>query len=323
MHYDIKIILCFRCNGQPIKWSTLSQEVIQPCHQKVVIEDFDPQLKDLETSLIVSDASDAQSFVYEADSFRLIREYPFSMDETRQSSTLRELLSIHRVFSLEQDYIASKRGTILLWLTDSQPLVSIIRRGSRIPKLQQLVIDIKVLEFNAGIHLKPVWNRRSTPLLTIADDGTKPISSDEWSFEDSDYNKLLKEFQVKPTIDCMATAKNSRCSHFYSRVPEETSHGVDFFYQDITGLTIYICPPVNLIPRVIDKLISSRGTTAVLVVPQWPSSGWYGMIRYFKGYKPFVKKVHQFYTHFYSSSDTCMFKGKLNFQLIALLIQTA
>ena len=125
----------------------------------------------------------------------------------------------------------------------------------------------------------------------------------------------------------MATAKNSRCSQFYSRVPEETSQGVDFFYQDITGLTIYVCPPVSLIPRVIDKLINSQGTTAVLLVPQWPvpqwpSSGWYGMIRHFNGYKPFVKKVHLFYTHFYSSSDTCMFKGKLNFQLIALLIQT-
>ncbi len=88
--------------------------------------------------------------MYEADTFRIVREYPFSLDEQSASSTLRELLSVERLFTHDNGYIQSIKGSTLAWLTDNSVLTWILTRGSRREVLQNKLLKIAELQLKYG-----------------------------------------------------------------------------------------------------------------------------------------------------------------------------
>ena len=84
-------------------------------------------------------------------------------------------------------------------------------------------------------------------MLKIADEGSKVSNTDEWSVALEDYNLICEKFVVMPEIDLMASAANTKCSAFYSKLSDKTALGTDFFIQELDNKRVmYICPQVKL-----------------------------------------------------------------------------
>ena len=121
-----------RYNSQPIRREEREVHVLKPAEKTYLLQDWDPNDDKLDLSTIVSDSSDTRSFIYEADSFRLAADFPFNLTEQSQSSSLRELYSIKKLFESKEDFVKEKAGKGILWLTDSQVMVWFLKRGSKV-----------------------------------------------------------------------------------------------------------------------------------------------------------------------------------------------
>ena len=297
--------------------------VLRPVERDYLLKDWDPRDDNLEISTIVSDASDSRAYTYEADTLRLSADFPFNMNEQKQSSSLRELLSVKNIFEHRPDFIKEKAGKGICWLTDSQVLVWFLTRGSKKVDIQKIILKIKEKEHDLNIKIFPLWVRRDDPNLIIADKGTKPIDTDEWSVSQKDYELCLKEIGVTPDVDTMASFNNTKCTQFFSRLPDSRALAVDFFWQPLqSGVIYYCCPPVKCIQKVINKIFKSQpGVKFMLLVPHWRSHPFYSALKDKNSFKNCITKHFIFNASFVSEASQCMFKGQKSFNMICLLIE--
>ena len=272
---------------------------------------------------MVSDSSETKAFIYEADQLRVIQEYPFELDEQQQSSTFRELLAVYHIFLHNDRFLELNKGQAVAWLTDNRAVVSILQRGSRVDQIQQLAMDITISQVRHNIKILPVWQRRNSKLLTIADDGSKSDNTDEWSIADNHYHLICDKFDIHPTCDLMATAKNAKCKVFYSKLPDAAAAGVNVFLQELHSHVIYFaCPPVKSIIPLVHKILDQSGLTCLLLVPFWPSASYWPLFVNLGRFRPFIKNLYVFQTCFTSEADKCIFKNQTNFSMVAFLIKT-
>ena len=312
----------FSFNGQPVNRCNAVINIVQPAKQAVLLEAVDPLDIARVESVMVSDSSESRAYVYEAEQLRYIKEFPFEYSEMQQSSTLRELLAVVNMFK-QEPFLQQNRHKTVVWCTDNRGLVSILNRGSRVQILQRHVIDIKLIQLEYNITLLPVWQRRSTLLLKIADEGSKVNNTDEWAIDIEDYNLICKKFMVTPDIDLMASAANTKCPLFYSKLPDKTSLGTDFFIQELDNSRVmYICPPVKVIVPALYKILSLPSATTVFITPLWQSACYWSQFIEAGRFKSFIKRIFIFKTFFTSEAADCMFKGECNFSMIAFLIKT-
>lgn len=122
MQVELKYIkkILYRYNSSPIKWERAKIEIIKPEKQTIWLDKIDPDLAALPRAMIVSDASLSSAYYYEADEFCLAREIQHEADEQEQSSSFRELLSVYKMMKTETDYLEERRGSLIVWFTDSQ-----------------------------------------------------------------------------------------------------------------------------------------------------------------------------------------------------------
>ncbi len=313
----------YRFNGQAIRKAHATVRILLPTEQDVVMGLVAPEDIDRLSTVMVSDASEHKAFIYEADQIRVVHEFPFSLDERQQSSTFRELLAIHRLFSHSEKFLELNKGRSVAWLTDNQAVTSVVQRGSRVPQIQQLAMDITIAQVVNNIKILPVWQRRSTALLQIADDGSKSISTDEWSVSADQFNLICTKFNFVPEWDLMATAKNTKCPQFFSKLPEVGTSGVNVFLQNLSpGRKYYACPPVRSIVPLVHKILDQSDIVCLLLVPYWPSASYWPLFCELGHFRSFIKKLYIFQTSFTSESDNCIFKNSTNFSMAALLIST-
>lgn len=203
-------------------------------------------------------------------------------------------------------------------------LVHFLTRGSRVNRVQQILLEIKSIEKAYNLKIQPVWINRENRLIQLADIGSKNTDTDSWSYSDSDFYRILKVFNIKKIdIDIMAEKDNTRSDIYYSKLPEPGCTQVDVFHQQLTTeKVLYCCPPVNEAARIIDKILNSPGVTIVLVLPRWPSQPFWAMLRSGAGFIPQIKNHLFFYTRFYAKSTKSLFNGTRKFQLAAFLIIT-
>ena len=272
----------------------------------------------------VSDSSQLQSFVYNADeSFSLVNEFIFTQSEINLSSSHRELLSI--IKTLEKDFEwFEKHPGIVYWLTDSQNVHNFLNRGSRKPEIQRDVVTIKILERKLSVNIIPIWSPRNDVNIALADVGSKlNQSSDEWSIDVNSYKFIEAQFSLRFTLDCFATAKNSKCNRFFSKIPQCNTRGINFFTQNLHSSEIYwLCPPVSLISRTIKYLLSFQDVTAVLYVPIWAGQTfWFDLIdgSHFKKFVQDYLVLSPFYSMSNDSKNTT-FAGFKRFNGMAILI---
>ena len=139
-------------NGMMMRYSEKEIEVIRPVHKKYLMSDYSPSLKDRKLLTMVSDASADTSYVYMANDFKVVKEFPFSNSEKEASSTFRELASIFKLFTQDVEFMKLAQHKLIVWLTDSTSLCAIIKKGSRVLELQEQVLALTELMLKWGIY---------------------------------------------------------------------------------------------------------------------------------------------------------------------------
>ena len=229
-------------------------------------------------NLYVSDASDTHVYIYKADGqFQLVREFHFSEEESSASSGYRELLAVHKTLQSDPASFAGHAGGLVFWKTDSKNCYSFLSKGSRLPDVQRLVVDIKCMERKLDIRLVPVWTPRSHARIVAADLGSKlNTNTDEWCIDRTDLAKVFRKLDYHPEVDCMATRTNAICPRFFSKIPQVGTEGVNFLAQELHENTMYYCcPPVKMIGRVTCHLLDKDNVNCLLIVPVWHSAAYW------------------------------------------------
>ena len=103
-------------------------------------------------------------------------------------------------------------------------------------------------------------------------------SPTEWRLPTETLNRLFCAFGT-PLIDMYATAENKVTPVFVSPYPDDRAWAVDALSLswDDLGL-IYTFPPAPIVPKTIQKIQKSRGTTVILIASQHPSRPWHPLL---------------------------------------------
>ncbi len=135
----------------------------------------------------------------------------------------------------------SARTRLIFWQTDNQACTWFIQHGSRNPTIQQVVFAIKCKELDFGTQVVPVWTPRLHPHLLLADAGSRLSSSmDQWSVHRTDLAGIFTFFHFSPDTDCYAASHNAISPHFFSKVLQTGSAGIDFLTQS-PKTVIFFC----------------------------------------------------------------------------------
>ena len=183
---------------------------------------------------------------------------------------------------------------------------------------------MKRKEFEFGISLHPKWVRRSDVNLQLADIGSKLISSsDEYGVGHFDFCLIQDSFRIKLSCDAMASDKSRRVEKFVSGIPQKFAYDVDIFTCTLKAdENYYFHPPVNMIIRVLNKILLYPDLTAVVVVPCWVSKPFFVRLIDQGCFKPFVKSYLLWSPLYVSFSKQTMFSGRKQFLTLAVLIKT-
>ena len=103
-------------------------------------------------------------------------------------------------------------------------------------------------------------------------------SPTEWRLPTETLNRLFCAFGT-PLIDMYATAENKVTPVFVSPYLDDRAWAVDSLSLswDDLGL-IYAFPPAPIVPKTIQKIQKSRGTTVILIASQHPSRPWHPLL---------------------------------------------
>lgn len=310
-------------NGEPISRVNVKHTVIKPVLQDVLLSEVDPQLLSLQTITMVSDSSDTRAFVFECDKLRIVQEFPFSLTEAGQSSSMRELLAVHRLCMHREDFLKLHSGCQLLWLTDSMVMQWFLTRGSRIPAVQKIILDIKEKERLFNFIITPHWLPRTNVLLDTADYGSKR-SSNEWGLDYNTFKDITKILHFNPDLDALACDEIHKCSKFFSKIPSPNALANDFFLQPLyPQVNYYLCPDVKQIIPVLNRLFCFKDINALFVVPLWRTAAYWPSFMDLEKFKSFIVRYHIFKANFISLSDKNVFHNDANFKMIAFVINTS
>ena len=118
------------------------------------------------------------------------------------------------------------------------------------------------------IRMEPEWVPREENQL--ADYWSKVIDYDDWMVHPAVFAQL--DLMWGPhTVDRFANASNRQLERFNLRFWEAETEAVDAFTSNWQGEVNWWCPPLNLVPRVIQHARKTRAQ-GTLIVPEWPST---------------------------------------------------
>jgi hypothetical protein len=185
-----------------------------------------------------------------------------------ESSTHREMSAVFKTLLCCQEELCMTSTTTLWWLTDSENVARIFRRGSGDLSLMRLALQVLEMALKLNLDFHPIWVLRSDPRLQKADALTKQINNtDDWSVHPDAFSSLQSWFG-RFTVDLFASADNFKVPKFYSYAFSANGSGVDAFSMSWEGERAYCAPPIALILRTIRKIEVSK-MTGVLLIPLW------------------------------------------------------
>ena len=240
-------------------------------------------------------------------------------NEASKSSTWREIRAVRQVLEALESKLANQR---VRWFTDNQNVVRILQVGSRKPDLQGEALAIFSISLSQHIHLEPEWIPRKNNEL--ADYLSRIVDYDDWSLSRGTFRELDKVWGPH-TVDRFASHYNTQLPRFNSRFWNPGSEAVDAFTVDWRDENNWLCPPVYLVPRVVQhaRMCKAKGT---LVVPEWPSAPFWPILFPEKvKFAPFVVLVRVLtaaeFSIYPGRLGSSLFKGTPNTNMLAIRLQ--
>ena len=204
------------------------------------------------------------------------RQGLWSPEERSLHINLKETRAIR--LALEQDLIPS-HCHLQAFMDNKTAHFAISRRGSsRSPPLQQEVHDLFLClaqrDMFITTHFLEGLCNVSADQLSRAD----PVPS-EWELDPRDFQRI-QSWRGPLKMDALASPLNTKLPNFISPFPHPLATATDFFSCPLESLDgIYLFPPLNLIPRLLQHLLPYQGS-GVLVVPSSSLSSWDAEVRH-------------------------------------------
>jgi hypothetical protein len=124
-------------------------------------------------------------------------------------------------------------------------------------------------------------------------------------------------------VDLFADSGNKRLPRYVTEFFDPDALAMDAFTIPWNFMA-WVCPPVSLITRVIKRVRSSK-CQGLLIVPNWPASGFYPQLFSSQGHCKypfrFIKEFTPYVIQHENCKDTPMF-GKTQFTFFALFFDT-
>ena len=219
---------------------------------------------------VSGDASDRGFFMYKVESRQKLFSRAFTVVESQESSTFKELTAVHETWTNPNILIEYANKTVGHY-TDNKAVSFILAGGSRQPKLQKLALEVFLALRKFNIVLVPIWVSRDNEIISWADRGSRDFRSDDYSLDPVTMSTLESKFG-KFSVDCMASSTNAICGKFFSRFSSPGSAGIDFFAQTLRQEDFHFCfPPVRKAVDAIKHLALFK-VAGILVIPVWPRS---------------------------------------------------
>ena len=160
-------------------------------------------------------------------------------------------------------------------LSDNQTAVSYLRNmgGTHSRDCNEIARETLMWCKDRGISL--AVTHLPGKLNVEADLASRHFHDDtEWSLDTHVYNSLITKWG-NPEIDLFASRLNAKLPCYAAWKPDPCAHFIDAFTLDWSVFKLVYCfPPFSVIGKVLQKIIFSK-TTAILVLPDWPTQFWY------------------------------------------------
>ena len=234
------------------------------------------------TDLVYSDASKTGYGGFCVNSNCGISHGQWSHEESRMSSTWRELKAVHNIMI---SMIRLLQNRNVKWYTDNKNVEHIVNKGSMKGHLQSIAWDIYNDCVKHGISLEIEWVPRTDN--EKADYVSKIVDKDDWAIS-SDIFDILDRKWGPHTIDRFASYYNTKLPRSTSRFWNPGSLGIDAFSFDWKNENNWIVPPISIIGKVILHIFDNTAN-GTLVVPQWESAYYWPMIMCNKTFQENIK----------------------------------
>jgi hypothetical protein len=264
----------FSMNGTLIK-SSLLEVRLESIIKDPVAKQLNIPNHERAEKIVVSDSSDWKAYVYDlSEDKKTVISSNFSEDQKKLSSGARELLAVW--FALNQwKTTGSLKNKNVYWLTDSENVVSFIRKGSCKPEVQELLFKITQLAFELGIHIEPIHLLRTDPRIIEADEHSKVLDSDNWSVDHHSFEIFREQYPLE--TDMFADEHNARLEKFCSLYYSAKALAVDAFSTNWKEMGfMWLCPPVSLLIKIHQRICISE-CEGLLIMPLWKSSSFYNL----------------------------------------------
>lgn len=186
-------------------------------------------------------------------------------DEQCKSSTWRELKGVTLAVQAFLKQLQRKRIQVL---TDNKGVVAIIAKGSRVPELHDLSVELFQLCKEHNISLEVKWISRDDN--HIADELSREIDVDDWGVS-SCFFQFMNNLWGPHTVDRFADNVNTKLKRFNSRYWCPGTEGADAFAANWGGDNNWLVPPICLVGQAI-KHVRVCKARATLIIPAWPSA---------------------------------------------------
>ena len=95
----------------------------------------------------------------------------------------------------------------------------------------------------------------------------------EWQVDPRVFRNITEQFGT-PSVDLFASRINAQVPKYVAWRPDPHATHIDAFTLNWKNIYGYAFPPFSLIGRTLQKL-EREGATLIMVVPRWPTRGWY------------------------------------------------
>ena len=265
--------------------------------------------------VIYSDTSDTGFGGYMVEHGPQIAHGQWSVWEAQQSSTWRELKAVSTVL---KSFASSLRDERIRWFSDNQNVVSILMYGSRKPLLQAEALTVFHLCVKHHLTIEPEWIPRREN--QVADYLSRVVDEDDWMVHPMIFHQL--DLMWGPhTVDRFANVNNRQLERFNSRFWDPETEAVDAFTVNWGDDTNWWCPPVGLVPRLIQHACKTKAV-GTLIVPEWISAPFWPILFPEGASAVFVKRIFQLpqvdWVLSPGRSGKTLFNGPPNTKVLAL-----
>ena len=144
--------------------------------------------------------------------------------------------------------------------------------GTRSHSLSLLATDLwaMVLEARSWVtaeHIPGISN-------DVTDTASRQFDSQlEWTLHEDIFRRITHRF-YRPSVDLFASRFNNQLPQYVSRYPDPGALMTDAFLCNWSQWRSWIYPPVVLIPKILNKILTDQATVLILA-PHWKEQSWF------------------------------------------------